>query len=276
MRIAFFILIFGSVAAYAGKFAKFSKTDLEKILLETHPTEPWSYTDGNGPNFWADMTGSEACKTGLKQSPVDIQTTQNAGLANVRRDSSLEKIRYNWQDSNLHILSNGHTIEAVYDAGSTTTVGQLDYTLKQFHFHSPSEHSLNGEHFPLEGHFLHVAMKNNEPVVMVVTVLYTEGGANPHLDKLLDLTPKGFSDTPIDVPHQTISARDFFPRDNSDYFAYEGSLTAPPCTEDVSWVILKSLKTVSKEQARRVQALLQGPNKRPVQSLNTHRTIRDR
>ena len=130
----------------------------------------------------------------------------------------------------LAIVDNGHTVEIMYAAGSTLTVGGHTYTLKQFHFHHPSEEHVDGKVYPLVAHLVHSDAAGH---TAVVAVLFDLGAANPLLDTMWKNIPAE-KEKEVDVASISINAADLLPADHG-YFTYMGSLTTPPCTEGVTW-----------------------------------------
>ncbi|MBT4428001.1 MAG: carbonate dehydratase, partial [Rhodospirillaceae bacterium] len=129
------------------------------------PAAHWSYSGAEGPANWGELSGAYAlCKSGAQQSPVNISHTQQAGLAAIDTD---------YRATALHVVNNGHTIQVNYSPGSRMILGNAEYELLQFHFHSPSENTLNGEHFDMEIHFVH---KDAHGVLGVLGV-FVEAGA---------------------------------------------------------------------------------------------------
>lgn len=235
------------------------------------PTFSWSYSGSNGPSFWGMLSGNQICNVGLKQSPIAIETGQAAGIANAIQDNSLERISINWKDSQLNILNNGHTLEATYDVGSTLVWNKIVYALQQFHFHSPSEHLIDEKQDAMEAHFVSYSQQDSGFKILVISVMLKVGFPNFSLQKILDNAPTSVETAPVSIAGQTIDARQLLPWEQ-DYFAYEGSLTTPPCTEGVQWVIMKHPLEVSQDQVHEFQKKLMGPNNRPIQSSN-HRWI---
>lgn len=225
-----------------------------------NPSE-WNYNVPNGPYQWGSKPGYSTCSVGADQSPIDIEDGDNAGLMNVTPDASLEPLDLQWSASKFSEVYNGHTLQMNYDAGSKISLSGSDYDLKQFHFHSPSEHILNGRNYPLEMHFVH----QNASGITVVGVFFTQGAANPSLQTIWDNAPKTVSTNT--VAGLMINANDFLPKDLK-YFAYKGSLTTPPCTEGVNWMVIKEPIEASAEQLRFLQKRLGGPNNRPIQPLD--------
>ncbi len=217
---------------------------------ETHPAH-WAYSGEDGPKHWAELDPAySACALGHSESPINITKAEPADLPALKLD---------YQPSPLNIIDNGHTIQVNVAPGSVLTVGGKTYTLKQFHFHHPSEEHVNGKVFPLEAHFVH---QDSEGHLAVVSVLFQEGPANPLLETLWKYIPTE-KDKAENVSAVSIQALELLPTDRG-YFTFSGSLTTPPCTEGVTWYEFKSYATLSAEQVAAF-AKLYPTNARPVQ-----------
>jgi carbonic anhydrase len=228
------------------------------LLMSSAFAQEWSYSFPNGPAQWGSQSSFAACAQSDSQSPIDIESGEVADFKNVTFDQKLQGLEFSWMDSFANPMHNGHTIEVPFENGSTTKFQGESYSLKQFHFHSPSEHTLNERFYPLEIHFVHKGAGNK---TLVIGVFVSEGNFNAELGEVLEKH---------DISH--FSAFDLLPRD-LNYFNYRGSLTTPPCSENVDWIVLKLPIEASKEQLKILQKINGGPNNRPLQSLN-NRTIR--
>ena len=214
----------------------------------------WGYTGNTSPEHWGDLDSSYIlAKRGLQQSPIDIRDT-------VTR-SDLPDIAFNYKPSPIRFVYNGHTVQENQDAGSFARGPRRTFQLEQFHFHSPSEHTVNGHQFPMEMHLVH---KASDGTVGVLAVLFEVGKHNAAFDPLWKNIPG--PSRPRQESNVTINARDLLPNQH-DYYFYHGSFTTPPCTEHVEWVILKQPVTISNEQLTRLRQVIDG-NNRPVQRLN--------
>ncbi len=216
----------------------------------------WGYSGDTGPEHWGSLDEKfKTCGEGKKQSPVDI-TGAVAG--------NLPELKLNYGSTTLKLVNNGHTIKADYAPGSSIVVGDDNYKLLQFHFHSLSENAIEGELSPMEAHLVHA---NAAGELAVVGVMLTEGAANPLLDRLWAYTPSKANST-MAVPTASISVTDLLPGSTA-YYGFTGSLTTPPCTEGVRWMVLKEAMTASPEQIAKFRRLFGDQNtNRPVQPLN--------
>jgi carbonic anhydrase len=225
---------------------KNSKTDAHEVH--------WTYEGKEGPENWAKLKPDFAtCDSGRNQSPINIDETIDAPLKPLK---GIQKVAIR------EILNNGHTIQANFKQGNMLLLDNVGYQMKQVHFHAPSENTIHGQSFPLEAHFVHADSKGN---LAVIGVMFKEGKANPGLEKLWQQIPKEESAPfPLKVK---VSASDLMP-DNRDYFRFSGSLTTPPCSEGVRWILLKTPITASKSQIEVFEAAVKHHNNRPVQPLN--------
>ena len=224
--------------------------------IEHKPVPPahWDYEGKNGPQNWGKLSPEfAACGTGKYQSPIDIKE----GIR-----LSLDPIEFEYKSSPLRILDNGHTVQVNYAAGSSITVSGEKYSLAQFHFHKPSEERIAGKAFDMVVHLVH---KNVIGQLAVVAVLLRNGAPNPLIQTLwthLPLQP-GKEGGPRAVK---IDAAQLLPPDRS-YYAFVGSLTTPPCTEGVLWLVMKNPMQVSRSQIAAFGRLYEA-NARPVQPTN--------
>lgn len=220
----------------------------------------WSYEGPSGPAHWGDLSPDYAlAKTGKQQSPIDI-----AAAAAVQQDLAPLVVAYH--DTTLEILNNGHTVEDDYHDGGTLTVDGHAYELAQFHFHSPSEHTIDGKHAPMEMHLVH---KDAAGKLAVVGVMIQEGEAHPELALLWEHMPTAPGRKEA-VEGVKVNASKLLPGNLASY-RYSGSLTTPPCSESVSWFVLQEPIQASAEQIAAFRKVIHG-NNRPTQPLN-QRTV---
>lgn len=213
----------------------------------------WDYEGPTGPKAWGDLDPSTAvCRQGGAQSPID--------LADGLRVPSLPGLQLTYGSSKIKLTNNGHTIQVNVDKGSALTIDGKRFDLLQFHFHTPSEHTLDGRTFPLELHLVHQAADKN---LAVIGVLLAEGQPNMPLTKFWERLPRnaGEFDTGL-----TMDLKELLPRNVDDYLTYSGSLTTPPCTESVRWIVLKRSLEVSKAQISAFRAIFP-MNARPTQPI---------
>jgi len=217
----------------------------------------WSYSGDTGPSHWGDLSSEySTCKQGKNQSPVDISKAIEAKLKPIKFDYAMLVAE--------NIVNTGHSIQVNIRSGGSIKIDDEKFILKQFHFHTPSENKIDHTTYPLEIHFVH-ASENNE--LAVVAVLYQPGAMdNLALIPLIKNLPMKAGDS------NRLSASDteLFERNKSvkNYFSFNGSLTTPPCTEGVRWIVMQSRPSLSRRQLVAFQRAIQRPNSRPVQPLN--------
>ncbi|MED4130592.1 carbonic anhydrase [Shouchella miscanthi] len=214
----------------------------------------WSYEGETGPEHWGELDESYAmCSIGEQQSPI--------ALSYSNLSSTKWPLINTYQPTTFSVQNNGHTIQADVhgSTGSTLRLAGVPYTLAQFHFHTPSEHTLEDEHFEMELHLVHVDKNDN---LAVLGVLMEEGAHHEALDQVWDLMPTEEGTATETV---VLDPNDFIPGELNS-FQYEGSLTTPPCDEGVKWTVLDEPIEVSREQLDRFQSIYPS-NYRPVQDL---------
>jgi carbonic anhydrase len=207
-----------------------------------HPEHTWDYGESKGPSHWGDLKPEFApCKNGHRQSPIDIRNPQKADLP---------PIQFDYKPSPLHIVDNGHTVMINYGPGSSITVGGKKYAVKQFHFHRPSEETINGKGYEMVAHLVHADHEGN---VAVVAVLLQKGEDNPLVHELWKDLPKE-KEREEDLESVQIDIAGLLPVDRG-YYTYLGSLTTPPCSENVTWFVLKHPVTVSAAEIQQFSKL---------------------
>ena len=218
-----------------------------------HASPHWGYTGKTGPSHWSELESDfTSCKLGKTQSPIDIRSAKTSAMA---------PIDFQYASSAGEIVNNGHTVQVnLNDAGSVKLASGA-YKLLQFHFHTPSEESINGKHYPLVAHLVH---KNEQGELAVVAVLFKQGKENATLKQVFDgLPPTAGDKHPLDA---NIDLMAILPAKHS-YYAFMGSLTTPPCSEGVHWQVLKQPVEISARQLAAFKKLY-AMNARPIQPLN--------
>ncbi len=213
----------------------------------------WTYSGSEGPDNWAKLSPDFAACNGKNQSPIDLTGFIEAELA---------PIVFNYVAGGNEILNNGHTIQINYQPGSTIVVDGISFTLKQFHFHAPSENWIKGQSYPLEAHFVHADKDGN---LAVIGVMFAEGKANPSLAQAWATLPQAANEKLAIT--SAINAEALLPVDR-DYYRFNGSLTTPPCSEGVRWLVMKTPLSASKEQIAAFAKVIHHGNSRPIQSVN--------
>lgn len=226
----------------------------------TASAEEWSYKGETGPDKWSELDAKYAmCSMGRNQSPIDL-----GGFV----EADLEPLVLDYKSQAAGIVNNGHTVQVNYTSGSTLAVDGHTFELKQFHFHSPSENHINGESFPMEAHLVHADEDGN---LAVVAVMFEERDPNPLLTELWKALPAQ-AETENDLP-EGLSVEQMLPSD-SDYFRFNGSLTTPPCSEGVWWLVLKQPATASKAQVEQFSKTIGFANNRPIRSVYARPVLR--
>lgn len=220
----------------------------------TEHSQHWGYEGQESPEHWGKLSPDFAlCETGKNQSPVNIQGALKTNHSKPVLVFGLGK---------QHIINNGHTIQINVSEGNTLRLDDNTFTLQQFHFHAPSENEINGKQFPLEGHFVY---KDKDGSLAVLALMFKEGKANPQLAKASQQMPAKINQAAILTQPVDINA--LLPEDVGVY-RFSGSLTTPPCSEGVIWMVLEQPVSASAEQIRQFRSVLQHENNRPVQPLN--------
>ncbi|MBT1445869.1 carbonic anhydrase [Shewanella sp. JM162201] len=213
----------------------------------------WSYEGKGAPEYWGSLKSEFAlCKDGVNQSPIDIRPVADAPLSPLQLD---------YQGKVTSVINNGHTLQANFGEGNSLTLEGNRFELKQVHMHAPSENTINGKQYPLEAHFVHA---DSDGRLAVIGIMFEEGASNSGFATLSGAYPKSASDA---VPFSgELSPNAFFPK-SLDYYRFSGSLTTPPCSEGVRWVVLKDVQTLSADELKAFTKLYPN-NARPVQPVN--------
>ena len=213
----------------------------------------WDYAGSGGPDSWGQMKPEFArCSSGLRQSPIDIRDGIKVNL---------DPVQFDYKPSAFRVLDNGHTVQVSVGPGNSIDVGGRRYDLVQFHFHRPSEERINGRQFDMVVHLVHKDIDNR---LAVVAVLLDRGSAHPLVQNVWNNLPLEKGDEV--VARTTIDLNALLPTERS-YFTYMGSLTTPPCSEGVLWMVMKASMPVSNEQIG-IFARLYPMNARPIQSVS--------
>lgn len=235
----------------------------------------WGYDGDHGPLHWGKL-GPETslCEKGMNQSPVDLLRT---------RKTTLDDLQFSYRDAPFHVVNNGHTLQEVepisetaksrypkhgqtvlhFEKDSTLIFDDDLYLLEQFHFHTPSEHTIDHKHYPMELHLVH---HNERHETAVVAVFMEEGKHNPFFETFLEHAPSKVGEV-NDDHGQSLNPVNLLPERKS-YYLYSGSFTTPPCTEGVTWMVLHDPIEVSAEQIKKFRTLVGHDNVRPIQPLH--------
>lgn len=248
------------------------------IPSHTEKTE-WGYESENGPDVWAELSPEYIlCAEGKHQSPIDLVNPTSV---------KLPPIPYYYDNpTSMDIRHTGHTIEVSYPEGNWIEVDGVQYQLLQFHFHAPSEHTEAGKPFEMEVHFVH---KSEDGNLAVVGLLIEKGSHKFAFDPIWAHLPAAPGETQrvenvtedgslIVDPRFMFSPNDQVTDGAASYFGssyrYEGSLTTPPCSENVKWIVLTTPIQMSAAQIATFKAIIHD-NNRPVQPLNGRELLVD-
>lgn len=217
----------------------------------------WGYDGEAAPAHWAELNPAfETCGRGHQQSPVDLPVATGADIA-ATAPARLEVFHH---EHALDVANNGHTVAVTYDDGDRLSLDGTDYRLVQYHFHAPSEHTVGGEHFPLELHLVHRAASG---ALAVVGVLIEHGAANAAYAAVVDHLPTA-PGASAHLEHVAVDIDALLPPARQA-FTYAGSLTTPPCTEGVRWLVLRTPVALGSAQIGQLERVLHH-NNRPVQA----------
>ena len=220
----------------------------------------WGYSGTTGPEHWGQLDPKYSiCSEGKNQSPVNL-----TGMVK----SDLSPIIINYKPGGHEIVNNGHTIQVNYQPGSSIIVNGNEFELKQFHFHAPSENKIEGHSYPMEAHFVHT---DRDGRIAVIAVMFKAGEENAELEKAWVHMPENAGAKSV-LP-QSVNAKILLPH-NHGYYRFNGSLTTPPCTEGVWWLVMKLYQTVSREQIEKFAHTMHHPNNRAVQPLNARAILK--
>jgi len=232
------------------------------LLLQASSTH-WGYTGHTSPEHWGDISPDFAmCKIGKNQSPINIAESITL------KTQALNPIEFDYHADATEVVNNGHAIQVNVDSHSSITIDGKHFVLKQFHFHSPSENEINGKSFPLEAHFVHISKKGE---IAVIAVLFELGKPNKSLQKVWEGMPqKAGEHKSLTLTSEEIAQ--LLPQ-NKEYYYFNGSLTTPPCSEGVKWMVMKNYITISKEQLKMFTQTMGVENNRPVQPINARKVL---
>jgi len=215
----------------------------------------WSYEAGeHSPENWQNLCDGYSACGGKAQSPINILTTETFS------EPTLTQLTVNYESTPVNIINNGHTVQFNVSGNNTITLEGKEYRLLQFHYHAESEHTIDGDHYPLEVHFVN---QYSESDYSVIGVMIDEGKSNELFSEYLPNFPVSKGEFKSD---KVINLKKLLPK-NLNYYHYNGSLTTPPCSEIVNWYVLKNPVEASKEQIAKFSEILHG-NFRPVLPLN--------
>lgn len=265
-----FVAMFGLTAC--GGTSSSSTTDAATDGHATH-TSTWSYEGWNGPTYWGDLIGHDGnlyptCGTGTTQSPINLTAADQQALTN---------ITFNYTNNTDTVINNGHTVQvnASDTATSSITVDGKTYKVLQVHFHSPSEHQVDGKLADAEFHIVHQA---DDDSLAVVGILLNGGASTENAGYASLITQfaqtKGHEYSEVNLT-SAIDFNDLLPAAGSrTTYRYTGSLTTPPCSENVKWHVMTTAIDVTDAQITALKEYFDG-NNRPVNEIDQHVLIQD-
>lgn len=212
----------------------------------------WSYDGDAAPQNWSKLSPDfHLCEQGKAQSPINIKEALPVHP---------RPLKLSYQLPPVSVINNGHSVQVNVQQGDFATLDGDKFVLQQFH--SPSENTLNGKSFPMEAHFVHM---DAEGEVAVIAVMFETGKANPELEKIWQQMPEKAGESVM--LKEKVSLDGLLPKDLTHY-RFSGSLTTPPCTEGVRWLVVKQPQTLSEAQLEKFQHVMHHANNRPVQGLH--------
>jgi carbonic anhydrase len=231
---------------------------------EAHESDPhWTYEGEAGPEHWAELSPKfEKCGTGTRQTPIDLASSEVVPMG-------LEDVEFQYGTAEATVLNNGHTVQVNVSEGNLIVLDGVTYELAQFHFHSPSEHTIDGASYPLELHLVH---KDETGNLAVVGVMLEKGEKNRVLAQVWgkSLPKSQGKEIALKAP---FDLNGLLPADRSAY-RYLGSLTTPPCSEGVKWIVMKSSVTMTTKQIAAFKKVFP-MNARPLQPINARSIVED-
>ena len=222
-------------------------TALLSVATMASGDKNWDYAH-NGPTHWEEF--SKTCGKGIHQSPVNIIPGKTVSMSHGYDLSMHDDIT-----GLAKVIDNGHSIKVTPEHGGSIVLNGEGFSLLQFHFHGKSEHTIDGKRYDMVAHMVHQNPRTKQ--LAVVAVFFEEGESNGVLEKIIDNVGGTVQ----------INPEDFVPLETAHYYHYVGSLTTPPCSENVLWYLLKSPITASKEQIASFRKYYVD-NERPVQELH--------
>jgi carbonic anhydrase len=236
----------------------FSYAQSAAVGQHTEQKPEWMYRGNTGVNHWGELALEYSpCADGKYQSPINIRhSTKKAN----------HRVHLDYRPSFENVLNNGHTVELVYDQGSSLEFDGKRYQLTQVHFHTPAEHLTFDKEYPMEMHLVH---RSSDTTYLVVGVWFREGKASEVLSRFEHYIPADVAENNV---AQQFTVAPLFPA-QPHYFHYQGSFTTPPCRQGVRWLMLKEVQEASAEQIRAIRSV-EGNNARPNQKLH-HREVEE-
>jgi len=268
--LSFLTFVFAGTFLFSCNSNSNAKEEIRTSDSPSVPAEPasarpvhWNYSEEEGPTHWAELSPVYAlCGSGKSQSPIDLLPDASKGTADWKIEYKMTNLQIGHNENVKELINNGHTIQVTTQEGSSIVYNGKRYQLKQFHFHTPSEHSFNGKHAPMEIHLVH---QSDDDSLAVIAVLVNEGKHNNNFDEIIKYLPNAPGEKKT-YDSVKINISIHVPKILQAYH-YTGSLTTPPCTEHVQWIVLKNPITMDKKQIEAFSSRINN-NNRPTQALN--------
>jgi carbonic anhydrase len=231
-----------------------------KSAMASNAVRSWGYIGEGAPEHWSELSSTyTTCRTGSQQSPIDLNNATSANL---------KTIEINYKSIPLSILNTGRTIQVNVASGNSINLDGEKFELLQFHFHHPSEHTVEGKPYPMELHFVHANAKGE---LAVLGILLKEGMENAALMPVWKAMPDRKMDAK-NIPGAQVDIAKLLPSDRK-IFRYFGSLTTPPCSETVKWVVFQEPIEMSAMQIAQFKKIFP-LNARPIQPLERRFLLR--
>ncbi|MFB5759233.1 carbonic anhydrase [Paenibacillus medicaginis] len=223
----------------------------------------WTYEGDTGPEHWGELDEDYlACKNGTQQSPIDIKHSE------LTASDTIQPMEVHYGKTEANIQNNGYTIQVgLKDHQNYIVLDGTRFMLAQFHFHHPSEHQIDGQHADMELHFVH---KSGDGKTAVLGVLIKKGAENKAFESIWSSMPATETEEAVEL-EDTVDPASMLPA-NLHSIRYSGSLTTPPCTEGVSWIVLDNPIEMSQAQIDQFAAIFPD-NHRPVQPLGDRKAV---
>ncbi len=227
------------------------------------PEPIWDYDGDNGPDNWDELSRDyRKCGLGQKQSPINIDTQNVVGT------KWYGALRFRYGSPDLILKNTGREIEITFsDASNKLVIANQEYELKEVHFHTPSEHTVDFQTYPVEIHLVHEQVRNSFTKRVVVGLFINPGKANSFLNLITsNLINQIGCQRNVDNKDE-VSVDNLLPK-TRDFYYYSGSLTTPPCTENVHWIVFKEPVEASALQISQLSSVFPFFNTRPIQRSN--------